>query len=795
MKSVFKTKGKWQQLLAISWMICLFLLPGCSDDDENLGREDWVRVLPLEIEFPASGGEQEVTLIFSGNIDPTLLQCSVPESGNWCSFELKDKTLKVSATPTGYTVARSTVLSLAYKELRRDISVTQAASTGSDDIKIQVASATATTEETEQEARGIDKSFDGDYESYFNSKFGEFTDWPFIIDYTFKTASKLDYIVYTPRTDNGTRYGAFNEFNVYISTSTDPSTWTKVASCACGDQNYTPTTIQLDQTYEDVKQVRFEIQSAHNNRISCAEMEFYQTNENKFDYTTIFTDETCSVLKEGITEKEIVKMPGETYQKLALALLKGTYDKAYRIADYRPYQNPKIMAGVNKTSEYGLRDNPTGIYVEDGEEVLVLVGDTHGQSISMIVQDLVNGGYSGAKTYTLKEGENKIKTETGGLVYIQNLTQDYIPLDLSDAADKAAADAKTVTVHFPFGKVNGYYDINKGTTQEEWEEMLRNARWEDIDVIGKYVVVTWAVQDYRSYDTDIKEMIDLFDTVVEREWALMGIFKYHNNPDKRLFANRMYLHIEHQSKNPYSSANHTAYIPSYAEVFCNPERMKARSWVLGHEIGHSNQTRPGLKWAGTTEVTNNIMSMDVSKYLSGESKLESESGNYYGGTKNYYEEAVKYIVEEKHPHVMNEWKEDGLAEEHMYTDKLVPFWQLKLFMDANGYEDFYPDLYEHYRVTPDLDTSAKTQGILQLDFVRQACKLSKINLLGFFEDWGFLTAVEAEINDYGTKQFIVYQEDIDALKQEIEELSYPEAPEKLYTITDSNSEESKWKMN
>ena len=130
MKSVFKTKGKWQQLLAISWMICLFLLPGCSDDDENLGREDWVRVLPLEIEFPASGGEQEVTLIFSGNIDPTLLQCSVPESGNWCSFELKDKTLKVSATPTGYTVARSTVLSLAYKELRRDISVTQAASTG-----------------------------------------------------------------------------------------------------------------------------------------------------------------------------------------------------------------------------------------------------------------------------------------------------------------------------------------------------------------------------------------------------------------------------------------------------------------------------------------------------------------------------------------------------------------------------------------------------------------------------------------------------------------------------------------
>ena len=97
-------------------------------------------------------------------------------------FELKDKVLKVTATPTAYLTSRSTVLSLTYKTLRRDISVSQAASTGSDDIKIEVASATATTEETEQEDRGIEKSFDGDYSSYFNSKFGAFSDWPFIID-------------------------------------------------------------------------------------------------------------------------------------------------------------------------------------------------------------------------------------------------------------------------------------------------------------------------------------------------------------------------------------------------------------------------------------------------------------------------------------------------------------------------------------------------------------------------------------------------------------------------------------
>lgn len=69
----------------------LLSLFGCTDDSEELQRTDWVRVLPLQIEFPSSGGEQEVTLIFSEDIDPSLLQCAVPESGKWCSFELKDK--------------------------------------------------------------------------------------------------------------------------------------------------------------------------------------------------------------------------------------------------------------------------------------------------------------------------------------------------------------------------------------------------------------------------------------------------------------------------------------------------------------------------------------------------------------------------------------------------------------------------------------------------------------------------------------------------------------------------------
>lgn len=102
----------------------------------------------------------------------------------------------------------------------------------------------------------------------------------------------------------------------------------------------------------------------------------------------------------------------------------------------------------------------------------------------MVVQDL-SLGYNSSKSYPLLSGENKLKMAIGGLVYIQNLTNDKnIPLILKTEEDKKAAAAKSVRVHFPFGKVNGYFDAQTGT-QAQFEEMLRNAKWLDLDVHGQ----------------------------------------------------------------------------------------------------------------------------------------------------------------------------------------------------------------------------------------------------------------------------------------------------------------------
>lgn len=92
-------------------------------------------------------------------------------------------------------------------------------------------------------------------------------------------------------------------------------------------------------------------------------------------------------------------MPDNEMRKLALALSEGNYESKYRVAEYRPYQHPSVMAAVNRTSRYSLSDNPTGIYAVAGEKLYIALDKLYrGADISLMVRDL-NGGYGNSKTY------------------------------------------------------------------------------------------------------------------------------------------------------------------------------------------------------------------------------------------------------------------------------------------------------------------------------------------------------------------------------------------------------------
>lgn len=760
-----KSKAGFFALLTL-FAVALF---SCNNDDNlnNQTSSDWFGILPAGQDFSSFGGTKSVLLVSEETLDTNALSYQVSANSlDWCSVALSGNNLNITVAPNPVEIPRSSVITLEYGECVRQIPVNQASAMG--DRLIEITGGTATSEETDDNLP-LSNSYDGNTLSYFNSKYGAISSWPFQITYNLKDGYTLDRIIYYPRSDSGNKWGSFNEYEVWVSTSDAPTTFKKVGEYERGDANHNVTIMRLEEPISNVAKVRFDIYSAYSNRISCAEMEFIQKGNAVYDYSSIFADDVFSTLKEGVTKDQIKAISDSIIRNLALDLFVGEYDTEFRVGSFRPYQKPAIQSAINKTSPYSLRDNPTGIYVEEGDELLIIADDLKDQHVSIAVQNL-NNGYN-SKNYAIQEGENRLIMGGSGLIYVQNLTDDAIPLILESEADKAAAEAKTVNLHFVNGKINGYFDLTKHDA-EDWTRILANAAYQDMDIFGQYAHITWTTQNFRSYNTDAVSVVTKYDRLVYLEQEFAGLEKY-----DKMFKNRMYLHIDYAGSSPYATNNRTAYTSSYAELFCNADRFEARIWGPGHELGHINQLRPALKWAGTTEVTNNLMSLYVQTQFGEMSKLLADG---------IYEEARTAIIEADKPHCLEN------ASNQFYI-KSVVFWQLKLYMvDALGKTDFYKDLYEHFRVTDDLNTSTTTQGILQLDFVRQVCRISGLNMIDFFTKWGFLTPVDTSLEDYGAKPFRITQAQIDDLITEINNAGYDmPAHTNIEFIQDDNIEDYK----
>ena len=148
------------------------------------------------------------------------------------------------------------------------------------------------------------------------------------------------------------------------------------------------------------------------------------------------------------------------------------------------------------------------------------------------------------------------------------------------------------------------------------------------------------------------------------------------------------------------------------------------------------------------------------------SRLLSGSSGYA----TVYDKAFAQIIEARALHAT-------------YSDvfcKLVPFWQLELyFAKAQGYEDFYADVYEAIRTTP----NPANNGVAQLNFIKICCDVSKTDLTEFFDAWGMLSPIDVTINDYSTEQMKITQAQIDELKSYAGK--YPAPAHKIQNIKDN----------
>ena len=632
------------------------------------------------------------------------------------------------------------------------------------DIQIKVGSGEADQFHPNE---SIERSWDGDMNTLYHSPWVG-TKFPVTLEYRFENPEDVDYIVYKPRLD--AINGLFGEFELFVATGAKPE-FTKL-----GDYDFqfssAPSSIVFDERLRDVTGFRFSVKTGGNDFVSCAEMEFYRygSGNDLSAYADIFADEVLSELQPGVTRDKIEKMNNVFFRTIALSLLEENYDKEFRVQSYEPYPTVIETAQALKTSGYNPFENPTGMYFSSGSDIVVVMGDTGGQNLSFRIHNFSNNS---DETFVLHKGINKLHVKNSGLGYVSYYTSDW-------------KHAKPVKIHIASGKVNGYFDIAKHTAAD-WSRLINGAVSVYFDLKGEWVNLAFTTQDLRNYCSDGYELMQVYDELVTMEHEIMGLVKYNLRPKNHMFgrtveagyfADGIGIGID---KNSMKSAVDVSMIREYI-------------WGPAHEFGHVNQIRPGLKWLGTTEVTNNVYSALVSYHYTGKISLETEdcridtNGNHeLGGRMNCF---LTYGVARGEPWMFQfgQDKMTGYAEnggDHFV--KLCPLWQLMLYYrlsDGASWQkrDWYADVAQIVRETDDADF---TNGQHQLNFMRNTMDIIGEDLTDFFITAGMLKPIDKTIDDYGVGTITITEEDVAELVDYAKKYPKPASPVIYYISSQS----------
>lgn len=429
---------------------------------------------------------------------------------------------------------------------------------------------------------------------------------------------------------------------------------------------------------------------------------------------------------------------------LLMVLSAGLFGKPvdYRKQKYEPYPPVQSTSKWMKTSGYNQFENPTGIWFEAEDEVVLKVGKTEGEPLQLRVHNFGEGGED--QSYPLVAGENRIKIEKPGLGYICYFTENW-------------KKAKPVAVSIEGGKVNGYFDIHKHNNAD-WKELLANAVSDIVDIRGQYVQLAYATESLKKYcPEDGVRLIRQYDSIINIQHELMGLVKYGKRPKNHMFGRVIWKGFMH------ADGMGAAFHNSTMSGLANPEKVLKDSWGIAHEFGHVNQTRPGLKWVSTTEVTNNIFSawtqycFNPNALRLEDEQINSGDGNMTGGRFNAYlnngvVKGQQWLCQQG-PDRMKDYENGS---DHFV--KLCPLWQLQLYYAAagKGNKDLYADITEIVRNT---DEKGLSNGQLQLNFMKNVCDVQKEDLTDFFVKAGMLRPIDKDMDDYSRGQLTITEKD------------------------------------
>ena len=678
----------------------------------------------------------------------------------------------------------------------RDIPVVQqsnnAAATLQGDFRLTVTGEASQS----QPGEGIERTYDGNTSTLYHSPYSG-TSFPVTLTYTLSGSDRhVDYIIYTPRTDSNTN-GNFGAFTVEYTTTDASGVWKKLGDYDFGASGSAARIDFGENGTDNVAKVRFTVNSGGGNFVSCAEMGFYALNdENNAAMDALFADRLCTTLKPGITADDINRCGNAYFRQLGLSLLNDGYtdwQKKFRIGEFDCYETISTLRTRLKTSTYNAYENPTGIHFVAGKPVVVFVDGMADVHATLIVHDFSNFGGNNDSQYPLANGINVITPTTTGNGYISY----YAAPGLFEQAPK-------LKIHFALADVNGYFDLGRGDTNDDWRTLLLGACSDIIDVRTPRMQVAFPTTVFRQRcPNNGVELAQIYDDVIRLERQVMGLVLFGEEPKNRQFAR-----IVSSGMFADGIGAGAADVSGWA----TPSRANFDFWGFGHELGHVNQIRPSFNWTGLGETTNNIYSAWVQFSLSEAPalRLESEvqpvfdSNNVQmfqgtGGRFNcYLQQNVcegvtwqfanggDYRYAETTDYTVTDEDEDGNRiagatftgprRNYDHFVKVAPLWQLQLYGTQAG---FAPDLYgkvlKGLRGTTDTNSAGQnmTNGQQLMRFVRTVCDSTRLNFLPFFEKAGMFGVVKRIIEDYTPGLLNVSEKMLGEVRSHVEEAGYP----------------------
>lgn len=617
----------------------------------------------------------------------------------------------------------------------------------------------------EQWGQGIKNTYDGKFGSLgvpFHSPWGNGTEMPVDLEYFFDGNQEMDYIVYYTRSGNGN----FGEVNVYISTDSNPKY--ELLGAYDFKMSSSPSRIDLKESVK-IKKVKFEVLTGLGGFASCDEMQFFQKNRDQSlnnSLLTVFTDLSCSEVKTDASPEAIRALPGY-FSSLADSLQNNMYDpreKEFRIRDYQAYSDVDEWAEKLMTRRYSNLDNPTGIYVKGGDSILVLVGDTHGQRISLqCLGEESMGSYiqtaASGDQYFLEEGVNKIGIRNKGMLFIMYNT------------DITSPDAKPIRVHIPLGcgTADGFFDLKEHNTDEKYADLLSKASYKYFCVRGDKITFYFHRTKLLEYvPKNILSAINLWDNIVGWQQELMGIDDVRpSQVNNHMFA------ISPEGSYMWASDHRMGFVYTYLKnilLYDNVMAAKDNAWGPAHEIGHIHQA--AINWPGSSESSNNLFSnyilYKLGKYCSRGDELAKLA-------------KVRFVNHQA-------WYNMGLAT-HQNEDTEIHMrmnWQLWNYYHRCGYKpDFFQQLFKALREDRLVESDP---GAAQLKFARLASKVANENLTDFFEMWGFFEPVDNQtLEQYGVWNYNVTPEMIASTKKYMAQ--FPAPKHAFYYLEDRKNED------